>query len=322
MRVLFFSIFLILTTVCSAQEKSKSEKKILTFSAKIEYQLGYGNSTPDTYLYSAEVNEEAEGKKMSRLFLNLSLSDYWIGNYQVRLYSSDSFVPRYNLSEEEQDHQKTLSALAFFVGKATGIMPAVGISKYKYSLEYVVDDKKVLIFDELGNELNIGDTFDLSSDIVKYSLLWGKDARYDLSAKDFFGSFELSYYQTESKGTLEQKSSGYVPKSMNLLTEKFKAAGFTITGGYLTKPINNVFQYRLGCHAELAYGDIKILKVGYFSSLLFGRENSSLKGILTLQGNLLESSSFGPSMLEDNAYNALSMNQFSYDLLFGLSYSF
>ncbi|WP_372751749.1 hypothetical protein [Labilibaculum sp.] len=47
----------------------------------------------------------------------------------------------------------------------------------------MAEDKGVLIIDEVGNELSIGDEFDMYSDIVKYSLVWGKDARYDLSTR-------------------------------------------------------------------------------------------------------------------------------------------
>ncbi len=297
------------------------KKTILKFSLGVQYQLGYGNSTPSANLYSTKKNEKVTGKKMSKVSFNLSLSDYWIGNYQLKLYSSDSFVPQHTLSEEELEHQKTFSRIAFLIGKATGFVPAVSVSKYKYSLGYEIDDKEVIIFNEEGDELNIGDQFDLNSDIVKYSLVWGNDARYDTTTKDLFGSLELSYYQTKSKGSLEHSNSHYTTR-MNILTDTFNAVGFTMTVGYVTKPINDFFQYRLGCHGEMAYGDLLIIKVGYFSSLLLGSSDSHFKGVFTLQGNLLESSDFGPSLIQDKIFNSLSVHQFSYDLLVGLSYSF
>ncbi len=110
-------ILLTISIDLTAQQKKETGKKILKFSAGIQYQMGFTNTDPYTYIYSAERNEKSQGKRISKAVINLSLSDYWVGNYRIKLYSNDSFFPKYTLSKEELENQRTLSYIAFLLGK-------------------------------------------------------------------------------------------------------------------------------------------------------------------------------------------------------------
>lgn len=279
------------------------------------YQFGYENANNGTVVSGAESLNERINMKSSEIAGFLNFSNFWLGHFGFKLYSTNGFLPNQLYSKNDTDKETVVNNIAIYIGKWLGKKPQVKLEKYEISSGYKVLSNSY-IYDENNNRLlSTDDRFDLVTKINKISLIWGEDARLSNKVKGFVGHIGLNYYYINATYAEEKNFGTYIK------TGNFNSFGIEMSARYGSMFYGPMFS-SIGCFVELAGPDMLMLKSGYFINIGYCK-NSSLKFIIALQGNMLDDLDISTDGTEETEFAGVSSDGFdSYTILGGVSYSF